>query len=62
MPPIPGAPIGIITNAAALADELLERGCANFETMSSGAINSAGLIGAIPFTPAMSDAHVSATE
>ena len=39
--------IGIITNAAALADELLERGCANFETMSSGAINSAGLIGAL---------------
>jgi amidophosphoribosyltransferase len=39
--------IGVIQNAAKLADELLEKGCANFETMSSGAINSAGLIGAL---------------
>ena len=39
--------IGVIQNAAKLADELLEKGCANFETMSSGSINSAGLIGAL---------------
>ena len=28
--------IGIIQNAKALSEELLENGCANFETMSSG--------------------------
>lgn len=39
--------IGIISNAKALSDELLEIGCANFETMSSGNINSGGLIGAL---------------
>ena len=31
----------------ALVDELLENGCANFETMSSGNINSGDLIGAL---------------
>ena len=39
--------IGIINNAEQLYIELLEKGCANFETMSSGAINSGGLIGAL---------------
>ena len=39
--------IGIIRNAKELSDELLQSGCSNFETMSSGAINSAGLIGAL---------------
>ena len=39
--------IGIIQNAKALSEELLESGCANFETMSSGNINSGGLIGAL---------------
>ncbi len=39
--------IGIIQNAKALSEELLENGCANFETMSSGNINSGGLIGAL---------------
>ncbi len=39
--------IGIITNAEELSNELLEKGCANFETMSSGNINSGGLIGAL---------------
>lgn len=39
--------IGIINNAAELADELLENGCDNFETMSSGNINSGSLIGAL---------------
>ena len=39
--------IGIITNAEELSKELLEKGCANFETMSSGNINSGGLIGAL---------------
>ncbi|MBP3310266.1 MAG: amidophosphoribosyltransferase [Ruminococcus sp.] len=39
--------IGIINNAAELADELLEDGCDNFETMSSGNINSGSLIGAL---------------
>ena len=39
--------VGIIRNAEQLSKELLEKGCANFETMSSGAINSAGLIGAL---------------
>ena len=39
--------IGIIRNAKELSQELLEKGCSNFETMSSGAINSAGLIGAL---------------
>lgn len=39
--------VGIIRNAEALVDELLENGCANFETMSSGSINSGDLIGAL---------------
>ncbi|MBR1591637.1 MAG: amidophosphoribosyltransferase [Ruminococcus sp.] len=39
--------VGIIRNADALADELLENGCANFEAMSSGNINSGDLIGAL---------------
>ena len=39
--------VGIIRNADALVDELLEQGCANFETMSSGKINSGDLIGAL---------------
>ena len=39
--------IGIIRNAEQLSTELLESGCANFETMSSGSINSGSLIGAL---------------
>ena len=39
--------IGIIRNAEELTDELLQNGCANFETMSSGNINSGDLIGAL---------------
>ncbi|MDE5583389.1 MAG: amidophosphoribosyltransferase [Ruminococcus sp.] len=39
--------VGIIRNADTLVNELLENGCANFETMSSGNINSGGLIGAL---------------
>lgn len=39
--------VGIIRNADALVDELLENGCANFESMSSGSINSGDLIGAL---------------
>ena len=39
--------VGIIRNADALVNELLENGCANFETMSSGNINSGDLIGAL---------------
>ncbi len=39
--------IGIIHNAEALVDELLENGCGNFETMSSGKINSGDLIAAL---------------
>jgi amidophosphoribosyltransferase len=39
--------IGIITNAKALSEELLEQGCAHFEVMSSGSINSCGLIAAL---------------
>ncbi len=39
--------VGIITNADALVNELLESGCANFEAMSSGSINSGDLIGAL---------------
>ncbi len=39
--------IGIINNAEELSKELLENGCLNFETMSSGNINSASLIGAL---------------
>ncbi len=39
--------IGIIRNSEALVEELLENGCANFETMSSGSINSGDLIGAL---------------
>ncbi|MBQ3886110.1 MAG: amidophosphoribosyltransferase [Ruminococcus sp.] len=39
--------VGIIRNAEALTQELLDNGCANFETMSSGAINSGDLIGAL---------------
>lgn len=39
--------VGIIRNADALSRELLDNGCANFETMSSGNINSGALIGAL---------------
>ena len=39
--------VGIIRNAEKLVEELLESGCANFETMSSGSINSGDLIGAL---------------
>lgn len=39
--------VGIIRNADVLADELLQNGCANFEAMSSGSINSGDLIGAL---------------
>lgn len=39
--------VGIITNADQLSQELLEDGCDNFETMSSGNINSGSLIGAL---------------
>ena len=39
--------VGIIRNADALVNELLEKGCANFEAMSSGNINSGDLIGAL---------------
>lgn len=39
--------VGIINNAEELSDELLSSGCANFETMSSGLINSGALIGAL---------------
>ncbi len=39
--------VGIIRNAEALVNELLANGCANFETMSSGNINSGDLIGAL---------------
>ena len=39
--------IGIINNAQQLYSELLDNGCANFEAMSSGNINSGALIGAL---------------
>ena len=39
--------VGIIRNADALVQELLEGGCPNFEAMSSGNINSGDLIGAL---------------
>lgn len=39
--------VGIINNADELVKELLDKGCANFETMSSGNINSGDLIGAL---------------
>lgn len=39
--------VGIINNAEELSNELLDNGCANFETMSSGSINSGALIGAL---------------
>ncbi|MCM1334322.1 MAG: amidophosphoribosyltransferase [Bacteroides sp.] len=39
--------VGIIRNADALSKELLDSGCANFEAMSSGHINSGALIGAL---------------
>ncbi len=39
--------IGIIRNADALVQELLENGCPNFEAMSSGSINSGDLIAAL---------------
>lgn len=39
--------VGIIRNADALVAELLEKGCASFETMSSGSVNSGDLIGAL---------------
>ena len=39
--------IGIINNAHELEDELLVSGCASFETMSSGSINTSDLVGAL---------------
>lgn len=39
--------IGVIQNAKQLAEELLANGCASFEVMSSGNINSGDLIGAL---------------
>ncbi len=39
--------IGIINNADKLYEELLNEGCANFEAMSSGNINSGALIAAL---------------
>ncbi|MCQ2464194.1 MAG: amidophosphoribosyltransferase [Oscillospiraceae bacterium] len=39
--------IGIINNAKELEEELLDSGCASFETMSSGNINSSDLVGAL---------------
>ena len=39
--------VGIIRNSDELVNELLEKGCANFESMSSGNINSGDLIGAL---------------
>ncbi|MBQ8926921.1 MAG: amidophosphoribosyltransferase [Oscillospiraceae bacterium] len=39
--------IGVIQNAQALVTELLQNGCASFEAMSSGNINSGDLIGAL---------------
>lgn len=39
--------IGIIQNSQELVDELLKNGCASFEAMSSGKINSGDLIGAL---------------
>ncbi len=39
--------IGIIQNTKELVEELLENGCASFESMSSGNINSGDLIGAL---------------
>ena len=39
--------IGIIRNADALVQELLSSGCASFEAMSSGSINSGDLIAAL---------------
>ncbi|MDE7094652.1 MAG: amidophosphoribosyltransferase [Oscillospiraceae bacterium] len=39
--------VGVIQNAKQLTEELLENGCASFEVMSSGNINSGDLIGAL---------------
>lgn len=39
--------VGVINNAKELTNELFENGCDNFETMSSGNINSGSLIGAL---------------
>lgn len=39
--------IGIITNGKALYNELLDNGCANFEAMTNGHINSSALIAAL---------------
>ena len=39
--------IGIINNGKALCNELLENGCANFEVMTNGHINSSALIAAL---------------
>lgn len=39
--------IGVINNARELEEELLDSGCASFETMSSGNINSSDLVGAL---------------
>lgn len=39
--------VGVIRNADELSKELLDGGCANFEAMTSGNINSGALIGAL---------------
>lgn len=39
--------VGVISNADELSKELLDGGCANFEAMTSGSINSGALIGAL---------------
>ena len=39
--------VGVISNADELSKELLDGGCANFEAMTSGNINSGALIGAL---------------
>lgn len=39
--------IGIVNNARELENELLLSGCASFETMSSGSINTSDLVGAL---------------
>lgn len=39
--------IGIIRNTAELSEKLLKEGCASFETLSSGSINSGALISAL---------------
>lgn len=39
--------VGIVNNCAALENELLDSGCASFESMSSGKINTSSLISAL---------------